>query len=162
SLDEKTAFLVDLGSGQMVSAHRVARADDRVVVLLPDQVLSEGNEYAAVLTKAVHDLDGRALRADADFATIASGAAQAALYAPLWSWLSARGIARDSLAAATVFTVHSSMSTLAQLRTALATLPLAQPAVSSAATYSGSAALDEFFGPVPHGHVAYVVQGSVP
>src|SRR5262249_17803696 len=148
---DDTAFLVDLTTGMKVPSERHARSDDYYIVVAPrpGEVLLERAHYAAVLTTGVHDIHGRALRADAALPAVLAGS-----YQPLAAWLQQKNI--TNVAAATQFTTHSVTSTLASLRSQLQTMPPPAAAVTAQFTYSTLAQLDDFFGTaIPHDQIGF-------
>src|SRR5262249_14341522 len=121
TLTDASAFLIDLKTGAKIPTQLHARDDDHTIVVAPrfGYVLLQNQSYAAVLTTAIRDTAGNALRADVDFARTLAGEA----YAPLASWLAAQGIPRNSVAAATVYTVHPVTAVGESLRAQVDALP---------------------------------------
>ncbi|MCB9729754.1 MAG: hypothetical protein H6744_05620 [Deltaproteobacteria bacterium] len=89
----------------------------------PGFVLAPDRTYAFVVTRAAKDAAGQPLGIPADLQRLARGevpagargAAAAALYAPLWPTLDGLGVARDQVAAATVFTTGDVVAETARL-----------------------------------------------
>jgi len=160
SLTDDSAFLIHLPDGAQVPVQRHARDDDHQIIVAPrpGEVLIEGESYAAVLTTAIRDTAGRALRADVDLGR----GLDSPPYRSLSGWLSQQGIARSKLAAASVFTVHPITRALELARADVLALPNPRATLAPASfQYFGAARLDEFFGPThPHDQIGFAIQGS--
>src|SRR5690606_29040937 len=95
-----------LWSDKYVPQHVLALAARPGFVLHPER------QYAFVVRRGFGDADGNPLEVHPDLALLAAdqapdvprGAEMAALYTPLWETLDLIGVARDDVAAATVFT----------------------------------------------------------
>jgi hypothetical protein len=151
SLDADAALLMSLADGRVIPARASFAAGEHAIVLSAGEVLVEGVRYGALVTTRVRDVRGRALAADPDFA------AARAVLAPLWDRASARGIAQEAVASATVFTVHDATRSLVGARVELQSAPL-QTAI--ARSYVGPVALAELFGDESHSHIGVVALGK--
>jgi hypothetical protein len=97
------------------------------VAARPGFVLAPERTYAFVVRRSALDADGAPLGVPADLQRLARGevpagprgAEAAALYAPLWETLDLLGVARDSVAAATVFTTGDVVAETARLSDAV-------------------------------------------
>jgi hypothetical protein len=121
--------------GALVPAVAAALAADEytaenvlAVAPVPGFVLRGGRLYAVVVLRSLGDAAGKRLGRSATLAALAAGrspggakgAAAKALYAPLWATLAVLGVARDEVAAATVFTTADVVQELFDLSEAVA------------------------------------------
>jgi len=180
--DRASVFLIDADTGSPEAFQRVRvelqwLADGRRLALRPalGHPLTPGRRYAAIVTRRVKDLSGRAIEANPKFEVVRDGdgsVADARLiqaraeYTPVLETLVKAGMSRAEVVAMAVFRVQTTSKDLEAARRVVRAGKAPVPANLSVAI--GAAALDAAFGTsgldalaAPHEHLYAVVHGTL-